>query len=788
MATNPPNNPNRASQGINEVNQELGRIEDQLINIADRLSYAVRDAVREVKDEALSLGEAFEKNVSRSIKRTINDTDQLLSLTNKIYQGQAKLSDVQKAINRELLNQLSFERNISNLKANGIGNEKTLNKLLVEGNDGFKRRIDLLKQNENLVSQINKQVGALGPILKGLNKIPILGGLIDAESALTAASVQAAQNISNRPSTAAFEAAKGKGLSDKQILAGFGGAEARKEALQPARLSEAAEKAKVLQAALNDIGQTLQERLNDPLVRLTIGFGLLSSSLKVVFNTIKEVIFSGDRDIVSLQKNLFLSRDAAAELRGRLGEVGEEFKIVRAEQIKAISDIQAVFGLIGKINADNVTTVSRLTNLVGLQGDEAAKINFLAESTGKATRDVYQTQVGITQQISSQYGVQLNQKQVLKDLSQTSAYQLVLFKGSTDELGKTLAKARALGITLQDITKIQQSLLNFESSITAELEAELLLGKELNLEQARYYALTNNIGGLLEEINGQIGDFGDFTRLNYIQQESYANALGMSVEKMSDMLLLEQYRDATQAEINASLTEEQQKRLETLTIQEEFERITLRIKDRFTELMEGSFGSFVKGIANVLSDTKSIGAIIGFLAGVQLIKMVAGIVAMIGPLTTVAALASQTAVASGVTAASFNPLSIVGIASAIALLTTLIGAGVGAMMSSAESQGKTIPQMAKGGTVLEGGLALVGEEGPEILSLTRGARITPLSPRSSSSSGGSSSNDLLRELIAEQKETRNAYNKTLDAISKIQVVSSQYGTQIGEMTYAAKVQ
>ena len=59
---------------------------------------------------------------------------------------------------------------------------------------------------------------------------------------------------------------------------------------------------------------------------------------------------------------------------------------------------------------------------------------------------------------------------------------------------------------MQDLASISSNLLNFQSSIEAELTAELFIGKQLNLERARYFALTNNITGLMDEINGQISN------------------------------------------------------------------------------------------------------------------------------------------------------------------------------------------------------------------------------------------------------------------------------------------
>ena len=69
---------------------------------------------------------------------------------------------------------------------------------------------------------------------------------------------------------------------------------------------------------------------------------------------------------------------------------------------------------------------------------------------------------------------------------------------------------------------MSSSLLDFESSISSEMEAEMLTGKSLNLERARLLALNGDAAGAAAEMAKQIGSAKDFTKLNVIQQEALA--------------------------------------------------------------------------------------------------------------------------------------------------------------------------------------------------------------------------------------------------------------------------
>jgi hypothetical protein len=105
------------------------------------------------------------------------------------------------------------------------------------------------------------------------------------------------------------------------------------------------------------------------------------------------------------------------------------------------------------------------------------------------------------------------------------------------KIAEAVLEAKALGATLQQVEQIANSLLNFEQSISSELEAELLTGRDLYLERARLFALNNDLAGLAQEINREIGSAADFTAMNVIQQEALAKAVGLQREELAKALI-----------------------------------------------------------------------------------------------------------------------------------------------------------------------------------------------------------------------------------------------------------
>jgi hypothetical protein len=144
------------------------------------------------------------------------------------------------------------------------------------------------------------------------------------------------------------------------------------------------------------------------------------------------------------------------------------------------------------------------------------------------------------------------------DMAKVSNRTKLSIQGGADGLATAAVNAKLMGSNMADVEKIADSLLDFESSIEKELSAELLTGKNLNLEKARTAALNNDMATVAAEITKQAGSATEFGNMNRIQQEAIAAAMGMSAESMADML----YEQEAIKSIGIDLTDEQQKAFE----------------------------------------------------------------------------------------------------------------------------------------------------------------------------------------------------------------------------------
>lgn len=96
--------------------------------------------------------------------------------------------------------------------------------------------------------------------------------------------------------------------------------------------------------------------------------------------------------------------------------------------------------------------------------------------------------------------------------------------------------AEKIGVEFSVITNTQKSLLNFEDSINKQMEASVLLGREINLDKARELALAGDLEGMQREILKVVGSEAEFNKMNVLQKEALAASMGVSVGDMAKMV------------------------------------------------------------------------------------------------------------------------------------------------------------------------------------------------------------------------------------------------------------
>jgi hypothetical protein len=280
------------------------------------------------------------------------------------------------------------------------------------------------------------------------------------------------------------------------------------------------------------------------------------ATLEVLRRGVEEVD-NAQKRVVSFRREIGLSLEEASELQVNMSQIASDsgkafFNSARfAEAQKNIND---TMGTNATISGDMAENFSALVYRLGLSNEEATKLNLVSATIGKSAKDLTSETKARVKLLNGQNKIQISERAILRDISQVSARTQLSLKGQGKSLIEAVYSAKQLGLSLGQVEKIADSLLNFEESISSELEAELLTGRQLNLEQARLYALNNDMAGLTAEIAKNVGSAEDFSRMNRIQQEAIAKSVGMTADELAQSLAFQEqlsklsadsaYRDA----------------------------------------------------------------------------------------------------------------------------------------------------------------------------------------------------------------------------------------------------
>jgi hypothetical protein len=244
------------------------------------------------------------------------------------------------------------------------------------------------------------------------------------------------------------------------------------------------------------------------------------------------------------------------------------------------------------MNAQNVFSndvlqgAAELQNTMGLAANEAGGLAMIAQTTSGDIDGVTSSIVDTTSAFNKANRSAVSQGQILRDVATTSDGIKASFSGMPKQLGLAAASARRLGMSLSDLDSIASSLLDFESSIEAELEAQLLTGRQMNLGKARELALNNDLAGVGKEIFKNSASIAQFGKMNRIQQEAQAKALGLTRDQLGKIAYqrgLENNMTSEQAALAAGVKKED---MERMAIQEKIQLLMGKLAQSFAPILE----------------------------------------------------------------------------------------------------------------------------------------------------------------------------------------------------------
>jgi hypothetical protein len=447
------------------------------------------------------------------------------------------------------------------------------NKFREDENNYVKKLLDLLDERLEKEKKYERTAGGiLSNLLGGLKKIPIIGDVLDIDSAQKAMK----------------KVALAGGDFTKQMKAGAG-----------------------------ELGASIEAAMGP--------FGLILVAVKAI-KALVEMMFVADKQITSIAKNLSISKNEAQGMRDYFITISNTIDTTY-NRLQDVIDAQLQLSQLSQFTILYSKTALEnqiaLTKELGLSEEEAAKLNknfILNNVEGSKGRRIVYDQIAA---FANQNKMVANGAKILQEVSRVSGQILLNFRGNLPALTNAVLEANKLGLSLEQSRDISNSLLDFESSINNELEASVFLGRRFNLDRAKALALEKDYVGATEEVLKQVGSIEEFERMSAIHQQVIAKAAGMTVDQLADSLMyqkfigtetgktIQRFKEAGREDLanrimNGKLVgEELEAAQRSLDAQEKFNLALDKAKEIFTNLVTGgtldTLAVALKNIANYVA-------------------------------------------------------------------------------------------------------------------------------------------------------------------------------------------
>jgi hypothetical protein len=614
---------------VEDLGDSFKDLRDTLKSISQELFKKINN-ISDAKKEYTSL-----LNIAKQFQNNEEEISQLNDKQVKDLQSKAEanLRDLKTSAEK-----LAVEKGVYTTSSGTLKSKVKLSQeervLLKASRENFSVEQNLLKaigEESKLRDQINKKTGVTGVLLKGMSQIPIVGELLKTDEAL--------------------EAARNKAKETNSSFQAMG-------------------------AAIGSMGKSLLTSLKDPLVMT----GLIVKG----FQELIKIGFAADQQVTDLSKSMATSKDEAKGVRDRMVEIqnsSNNILMTTKNQVASQLELADAFGATRGFTEQQLEDQVNLTKAMKLSAEEASGIQQLAMANGQSAEDVTNSVIKQTSALAKQKGIQLDNKKIIGEVAKVSGQLRLQYQNNPSLIAKAVVQTNKLGISLDQAKKAASGLLDFEQSIESELTAELLTGKNLNLEKARSLALEGKSAEAAGEMLKQVGSAADFAKMNVIQQDALAKAVGMSSDELADSLVYQEnlnklgsktkqqiqervealkaqgkINEANQLMASAGNEEEAAAALTRMSAQEDFNNAVEMLKSSLTSILEGPALGLVNWITKLAKHTTLLKgifiAVAGVIGGAMLSSLAKTIVELGKMVASAIAYAAAWAVANPVAAAA----------------------------------------------------------------------------------------------------------------------------------------
>ena len=266
--------------------------------------------------------------------------------------------------------------------------------------------------------------------------------------------------------------------------------------------------------------------------------------------------------------------------------------LVFPQALEATKGLSAELGGVQDLTFKSQLNTNLMATNMGISGGEAAKLTASFARLNDGSIETAQNLAASTKEFAKQNGV--IPSQVMADVANSTEAFALYGKDGGKNIAQAAVQAAKLGVNMNTLTNVTDSLLDFESSITKELELGAMLGRNINLNKARQLAYDGKIGASVKETLKELGGVEAFNKMDVYQKRQAAEAAGMTVEQFQKMASnLDKLNDDGSIQLSTFDT----------------------LKETLTGIVTGPLGGMVKGLGSAAIAAGQMGVDVKGMAG-----------------------------------------------------------------------------------------------------------------------------------------------------------------------------
>jgi hypothetical protein len=196
------------------------------------------------------------------------------------------------------------------------------------------------------------------------------------------------------------------------------------------------------------------------------------------------------------------------------------------------------FGSLRDVSSKTLFTMKKMAVMHGVQAKDMATILALQTATTSQSKDMgLKTQAKWIKEIKKE-GLSANR--VLADMAANANFMAEHMRNGGENIKNAAKHMAKMGLNLQVAESAANTLLDWETSIAAEMQASVILGRSLNFERARSLMYNDKIEEAMKEIKNQVGGEAEFAKMSSTQRKVLGETIGIQGEALAKFMQTEE--------------------------------------------------------------------------------------------------------------------------------------------------------------------------------------------------------------------------------------------------------